>query len=83
MWWRTPWLRQRWLLLGLALLDAGLLVGFYNLLFWHRFDRWAGFAPSVWALIVLWVGSSYLLVRYSKPEQGQRDSQRWRLVSTG
>ncbi|MCP9916634.1 exopolysaccharide biosynthesis polyprenyl glycosylphosphotransferase [Cyanobium sp. ATX-6F1] len=68
--------------MGLALLDAGLLVGFYNLLFWNRFGHWAGFTPSVWALIVLWVGASYLLGRYSKPEQGQRDSQRWRLLAT-
>ncbi|MCP9849573.1 exopolysaccharide biosynthesis polyprenyl glycosylphosphotransferase [Cyanobium sp. Morenito 9A2] len=82
MWWRTPWLRQRWLLLGLTLLDAALLLGFYNLLFWHRFGRWAGFTPSVWALVMLWVGASYLLGRYSKPEQGQRDSQRWRLMAT-
>ncbi len=83
MWWRTPWLRQRWLLLGLALLDAALLLGFYNLLFWHRFSHWAGLTPSVLALTGLWVGCSYLLGRYSKPEQGQRDSQSWRLIATG
>ncbi|KEF41463.1 MAG: exopolysaccharide biosynthesis polyprenyl glycosylphosphotransferase [Cyanobium sp. CACIAM 14] len=82
MWWRTPWLRQRRLLLGLALFDAAILLGFYNLLFWHRFGRWAGVTGSVAALIVLWVGVSYLLGRYSKPEQGQRDSQRRRLLAT-
>jgi len=53
MWWRTPWLRQRRLLLGLALFDAALLLGFYNLLFWHQFGRWAGITGSVAALIML------------------------------
>jgi exopolysaccharide biosynthesis polyprenyl glycosylphosphotransferase len=33
-------------------------------------------------LILLWVGSSYLLGRYSSPEQGQQDSKRKRLVTT-
>jgi hypothetical protein len=52
MWWRTPWLRQRWLLLGLALalLDAFLLVGAYNLFYWQRFNRWAGITPSIAAV---------------------------------
>lgn len=83
MWWRTPWLRQRWLLLGLALLDAFLLVGFYNLFFWHRFDHWAGITPSIAAVASLWVAASYLIGRYSKPEEGQRDSERRRLAATG
>lgn len=82
MWLRAPWLRQRRLLLGLALFDAGILLGSYNLLFWHRFGRWAGLTGSVTALMILWVGASYLLGRYSKPEQGQGDSQRRRLVAT-
>jgi exopolysaccharide biosynthesis polyprenyl glycosylphosphotransferase len=33
-------------------------------------------------LILLWVGSSYLLGRYSSPEQGQQDSKRKRLITT-
>jgi exopolysaccharide biosynthesis polyprenyl glycosylphosphotransferase len=82
MWWRTPWLRQRFLLLGLALLDALLLVGVYNVLYFHRFRHWAGFSPSVGWLILLWVSTSYLLGRYSRPEQGRRDSQRQRLAAT-
>lgn len=82
MWWRTPWLRQRWLLLGLALLDAFLLLGFYNLFFWQRFDRWAGVTPSIAAVSSLWVAASYLMGRYSKPEEGQRDSERRRLAAT-
>lgn len=82
MWWRTPWLRERQLLLALALLDAGLLAGAYNLLFRIRFHSWAGFTPSVLALILLWLGSSYLLGRYSTPDQGQRDSALRRLATT-
>ncbi|WP_245552508.1 exopolysaccharide biosynthesis polyprenyl glycosylphosphotransferase [Cyanobium gracile] len=82
MWWRTPWLRQRRLLLGLALFDALLLLGTYNSLFLQRFDRWAGITGSIVGLTLLWVGTSYLLGRYSKPDQGQRDSRRRRLGAT-
>lgn len=82
MWWRTPWLRQRWTLIGLALLDAGLVTLSYNLAFLQRFGRWVGITPAVLSLTLLWVGSSYLLGRYSSPEQGQRDSRRRRLLST-
>ncbi|WP_219904334.1 exopolysaccharide biosynthesis polyprenyl glycosylphosphotransferase [Aphanothece minutissima] len=82
MWWRTPWLRQRRLLLGLALFDTLLLLGTYNTLFLQRFDRWAGITGSIVGLALLWVGTSYLLGRYSKPDQGQRDSQRRRLGAT-
>lgn len=82
MWWRTPWLRQRWRLIGLALLDAGLVTLAYNLAFLQRFGRWVGITPAVLSLTLLWVGSSYLLGRYSSPEQGQRDSRRRRLLST-
>ncbi len=82
MWWRTPWLRQRRLLLGLALFDTLLLLGTYNSLFLQRFDRWAGITGSIVGLTLLWVGTSYLLGRYSKPDQGQRDSQRRRLGAT-
>ena len=82
MWWRTPWLRQRWLLFSLALLDGGLIVLSYNVLFWQRFGDWVGITPSVAVLLILWVGTSYLLGRYSSPEQGQRDSRRRRLQAT-
>jgi exopolysaccharide biosynthesis polyprenyl glycosylphosphotransferase len=82
MWWRTPWLQQRWLMLSLALGDGLLLLGFYNLLFWHRFDRWPGLTSSIGMLILLWLGCSYLLGRYSRPDPGQRDSRRHRLAST-
>lgn len=59
------------MLLSLALFDALLLAGSYNLLFWHRFDQLAGLTGSISTLTTLWVGSSYLLGRYSKREQGK------------
>jgi exopolysaccharide biosynthesis polyprenyl glycosylphosphotransferase len=70
------------MLLALALADTGLLIVFYNLFFWRRFHQWVGITPSVAILILLWVGSSYLLGRYSSPEQDQQDSKRKRLVTT-
>ena len=70
------------MLLALALADTGLLIVFYNLFFWRRFHQWVGITPSVAILILLWVGSSYLLGRYSSPEHGQQDSKRKRLVTT-
>lgn len=70
-------------MLSLALGDGLLLLGIYNLLFWHRFGRWAGLTGSIGTLIVVWLGSSYLLGRYSRPDPGQRDSRRHRLVATG
>jgi exopolysaccharide biosynthesis polyprenyl glycosylphosphotransferase len=82
MWWRTPWLRQRWLMLSLALCDALLLIGSYNLLFWHSFGRWAGLTGSIGTLSLLWLIASYLLGRYSRPDLGQRDSHRRRLATT-
>jgi exopolysaccharide biosynthesis polyprenyl glycosylphosphotransferase len=83
MWWRTPWLRQRRLLLGLAMFDGLLLLVFYDLLFWWKLGRWVGVSPSVLVLIGLWVGISYLLGRYSRPESSHRDSSRGRIARTG
>ena len=82
MWWRTPWLKQRRLMLGLALGDGLLLLGFYNLMYWQQFERWVGLTSSIATLILCWLGSSYLLGRYSKPDPGQPDSRRRRLAST-
>jgi len=70
------------MLLALALADTGLVIVVYNLFFWRRFHQWVWITPSVVILILLWVSSSYLLGRYSSPEQGQQDSQRKRLVTT-
>lgn len=70
------------MLLGLALFDAALLTGSYNVLFWHRFDRWAGLTGSVSSMIMVWIGSSYLMGRYSRPDKGKREAQLRRLITT-
>ena len=82
MQWRTPWLKQRLLLLSLALLDALLLVGSYNLLFWIHFGRWAGITGSITTLAGLWLSVSYLLGRYSQPNPSLSDTRRQRLAAT-
>jgi len=69
-------------MLSLALFDALLLVGFYNIFFWYHFDRWAGITGSVATLCLSWLGASYLLGRYSRPDPGQTDSQSRRLATT-
>jgi exopolysaccharide biosynthesis polyprenyl glycosylphosphotransferase len=81
MWWRNPWLRQRRKLLGLAIFDSLLIIAAYNGLFLRLFHKWAGLTTTVGVLIALWVGTSYLLGRYSHQELRQRDSRR-RLFST-
>ena len=74
MWWRAPWLEQRRALLSLAFFDAIVIVGSYNILFWLRFDRWAGITGAVATLVALWLTLSYLLGRYSL---GSTDKQFW------
>jgi exopolysaccharide biosynthesis polyprenyl glycosylphosphotransferase len=69
-------------MLTLAVYDALLVLGFYNLLFRHRFGQWAGLTGSIGGLIVVWLSASYLLGRYSRPDPGLRDSQRRRLAVT-
>lgn len=76
MWWRAPWLEQRRALLSLACLDAVVIVGSYNILFWWRFERWAGITGAVATLVTLWVTLSYLLGRYSL---GNTNKQFWAL----
>ena len=82
MWWRAPWLQQRWTLLGLALLDAALLVGNYNLLFWYRFERWAGVTGSLAIAAIIWLMTSYTMGRYSQPDEISGDSALRRSLAT-
>jgi exopolysaccharide biosynthesis polyprenyl glycosylphosphotransferase len=69
-------------MLALAILDATLLWGGYNLLFWHRFGHWPGLTGSIGALLVLWLGTSYLLGRYSTQNYGRRLPIYNRLLTT-
>ncbi|MFZ9462324.1 MAG: exopolysaccharide biosynthesis polyprenyl glycosylphosphotransferase, partial [Vulcanococcus sp.] len=69
MWWRSPWLRRRGLLIGLAGFDALSLVLAYNLAYQQRFGAWPGLSNAVLGLMALWLGASYLLGRYSRPRR--------------
>lgn len=82
MWWRNPWLQNRKRLLGLAVVDALLIISAYNCLYLRLFRHLPGITLSVVSLVTLWLGSSYLLGRYSRIEEGERDSRRRRLLLT-
>jgi exopolysaccharide biosynthesis polyprenyl glycosylphosphotransferase len=68
---RVPWLELRKALIGLALLDSGVLVTVYNLLFWQQIGRWPGISGAVGALVVIWTTFSYLLGRYSNGKENK------------
>jgi exopolysaccharide biosynthesis polyprenyl glycosylphosphotransferase len=61
-------MRQRRMLTFLAGWDAILLIGFYNLMYFLRLGFWPGVTKSPVALVVLWVGISYLFGRYSRQD---------------
>jgi exopolysaccharide biosynthesis polyprenyl glycosylphosphotransferase len=82
MWWRNPWLRPRWILALLAIFDGLLIISAYNLLFLRQFRQLPGVTTSVGALLILWLGFSYLLGRYSKDEQVRRGNLRRRIFFT-
>jgi exopolysaccharide biosynthesis polyprenyl glycosylphosphotransferase len=69
MWWRSPWLRRRGLLIGLAGFDLVAVVAAYNICYQSRFGTWPGLSNAVLGLISLWLGGSYLIGRYSRPQQ--------------
>ncbi|MFM9073800.1 MAG: sugar transferase [Cyanobium sp.] len=71
-------MRQRRVLAFLAGWDAFLLIGFYNLLFYLRLGQWPGITKSPMALVILWVGISYLFGRYSKSDFSRFKA--WRLL---
>ena len=82
MWWRNPWLRPRWVMASLAVFDAALLIATYNVLFLRQFGDLPGITRSVWGLLILWLGFSYLLGRYSRDEKVRRGNLRRRLLLT-
>ena len=72
MWWQAPWMKQRYHLLGMALVDGLLLLGSYNVQFWSRLQRWPGLTWSISLLIAFWLFVSYLLGRYSQARRQER-----------
>ncbi|MEB3335627.1 MAG: exopolysaccharide biosynthesis polyprenyl glycosylphosphotransferase [Cyanobacteriota bacterium] len=81
---RAPWLRQRLLMLGLAVFDGLCLALTYNVTRWVRLDEgsWVGLNRALAMLIALWLSTSYLLGRYSEPEPDRRGSLLLRLAMT-
>jgi lipopolysaccharide/colanic/teichoic acid biosynthesis glycosyltransferase len=81
---RAPWLRQRLLMLGLALFDGSCLALAYNITRWLRLEEgsWAGLNRALAVLLTLWLSTSYLLGRYSEPEPDSRGSLPLRLAMT-
>ncbi len=82
MWWRNPWLRERRLLLSLAIFDGLLIAGTYGLLYLRRFDHWPGMNRSMVGLLILWLGCSYLLGRYSSRGDGRNENSLQRVLIT-
>jgi exopolysaccharide biosynthesis polyprenyl glycosylphosphotransferase len=81
---RAPWLRQRLLMLGLAVFDATCLGLVYNITRWVRLqeEAWVGLNRALGVLILLWLSASYLLGRYSEPESTSRGALARRLAMT-
>jgi exopolysaccharide biosynthesis polyprenyl glycosylphosphotransferase len=67
---------------SLAVFDAALLIATYNVLFLRQFGDLPGITRSVWGLLILWLGFSYLLGRYSRDEKVRRGNLRRRLLLT-
>ena len=65
MWWRSPWLKQRFVWMTLAAFDLSAVFFSYNIVYLIQFGAAPGLSGSVIALGVLWVVSSYLAGRYS------------------
>jgi exopolysaccharide biosynthesis polyprenyl glycosylphosphotransferase len=68
---RLPWLEQRRALIGQALLDSGVIIAVYNLLFWQQIGRWPGVSGAVGTLVLIWTTFSYLLGRYSNGKENK------------
>ncbi|MFM7269182.1 MAG: exopolysaccharide biosynthesis polyprenyl glycosylphosphotransferase [Cyanobium sp.] len=81
---RAPWLRQRLLMLGLALFDALSLAATYNITHAIRLEEQplVGLNRALALLIVIWVAASYLLGRYSESDGSRPATPQRRLLIT-
>ena len=68
MLWRAPWLKRRLALMGFAGWDVGSLYLAYNLTYIRRLGEWEGWSTGLLAIILIWLGISYLVGRYSPAE---------------
>ena len=74
--WRAPWLRERLLLLSLALWDLVVVWAMYIAIYRFRLGHSPGFTLALIVLLLLWLGGSYLLGRYTQRRRGWASWQR-------
>ena len=58
-------MQVRLALAGLVLWDLIVIVTTYNVVFWRRLGSWPGLTSGLSVMVVVWIGASYLLGRYS------------------
>ena len=68
--WRAPWLRERLLLLLLALWDLLVVWGMYAFTYRQRLGQAPGLTLALLLLVTFWLGGSYLLGRYTQRRRG-------------
>ena len=74
--WRAPWLRERLVLLLLALWDLGVVWAAYAFTYRLRLGNSPGVTLALTFLVLLWLGGSYLLGRYTQRRSGWASWQR-------
>ena len=74
--WRAPWLRERLLLLSLALWDLLVVWAMYGSIYRLRLGHIPGVTLALVVLLVLWLVGSYLLGRYTQRRRGWASWQR-------
>ena len=82
MLWRAPWLKRRFVLMGLAGWDVGSLYLAYNLTYLRRLGEWEGWSTGLVAITLIWLGISYLTGRYSPAKATARNYGLIRFVET-
>ena len=75
MLWRAPWLRHRVALMTLAAWDAASVYMSYNMTYVLRLGTWEGWSLGLAVVSATWLGSSYVIGRYSPTAEGDRDSR--------
>ncbi|QNJ07666.1 undecaprenyl-phosphate glucose phosphotransferase [Synechococcus sp. Minos11] len=67
---RAPWLRERLLLLSLALWDLVVVCAMYGFIYRFRLGQAPGVTLALTILVLFWLGGSYLLGRYTQRRRG-------------
>ena len=74
-------MQARFALAGLVLWDLFVIVSSYNVVFWRRLGSWPGLTSGLSVMVVVWIGASYLLGRYS--DRARKDSVSTKLLRLG